>query len=230
MFLAPPTHNLRGVLGTRIAVLGPPGSGKGTRARIIGKMFDIPVITTGDMLREAIAEGTEMGRLADSYMKRGELVRDDIVISLVEERLSKPDVEGGFVLDGFPRSLSQAEALDRILKQKGVILDVVLNVVASPYTIVSRLSLRRSCPKCGAVYHLKDMPPKEDEMCDECGSRLIQRDDDRVEIIRHRLEVYERQTFPILERYEKVGKVKEISGELAIDQIPAEVRLVLEDS
>ncbi len=218
---------MRGVLGTRIAVLGPPGSGKGTRARIIGKMFDIPVITTGDMLRGAVDEGTEMGRLADGYMKKGELVRDDIVISIVEERLSKPDVEGGFVLDGFPRSLVQAEALDRILREKGVVLDAVINVVASPDTIVGRLSLRRSCPKCGAVYHLRDMPPKEDEICDECGSRLIQRDDDKVEIILHRLEVYERQTLPILERYEKAGKVREISGELAIERIPDEVRRVL---
>jgi adenylate kinase len=207
--------------------LGLPGSGKGTRARIIGKMYGIPVITTGDMLREAIARGTEKGRLAEGYMKRGELVRDDIVISVVEERLSKPDVEGGFVLDGFPRSVRQAEALDRILKQKGTVLDTILNVVASPDTIVSRLSLRRSCPKCGAVYHLRDLPPRDDEICDECGSGLIQRDDDKVEIIRRRLEVYEKQTFPILERYENAGNVIEISGELDVDRIPEEVRRVL---
>jgi adenylate kinase len=190
-------------------------------------MYGVPVITTGDMLREAIARGTEKGRLAEGYMKRGELVRDDIVISVVEERLSKPDVEGGFVLDGFPRSVRQAEALDRILKQKGTVLDTILNVVASPDTIVSRLSLRRSCPKCGAVYHLRDLPPRDDEICDECGSGLIQRDDDKVEIIRHRLEVYEKQTFPILERYENAGDVLEISGELDVDRIPEEVRRVL---
>lgn len=207
--------------------MGLPGSGKGTRARIIGKMYGVPVITTGDMLREAIARGTEKGRLAEGYMKRGELVRDDIVISIVEERLSKPDVEGGFVLDGFPRSVRQAEALDRILKQKGTVLDTILNVVASPDTIVSRLSLRRSCPKCGAIYHLRDLPPRDDEICDECGSGLIQRDDDKVEIIRHRIEVYEKQTFPILERYENAGNVLEISGELDVDQIPEEVRRVL---
>lgn len=207
--------------------MGLPGSGKGTRARIIGKMYGIPVITTGDMLRKAIARGTEKGRLAEGYMKRGELVRDDIVISVVEERLSKPDVEEGFVLDGFPRSMRQAEALDRILKQKGTVLDTILNVVASPDTIVSRLSLRRSCPKCGAVYHLRDLPPRDDEICDECGSGLIQRDDDKVEIIRRRLEVYEKQTFPILERYENAGNVLEISGELDVDRIPEEVRRVL---
>ena len=208
--------------------MGLPGSGKGTRARIIGKMYGVPVITTGDMLREAIARCTEKGRLAEGYMKRGELVRDDIVISVVEERLSKPDVEGGFVLDGFPRSVRQAEALDRILKQKGTVLDTILNVVASPETIVSRLSLRRSCPKCGAVYHLMDLPPSDDEICDECGSGLMQRDDDKVEIIRHRLEVYKKQTFPILERYENAGDVLEISGELDVDRIPEEVRRVLE--
>ena len=207
--------------------MGLPGSGKGTRARIIGKMYGVPVITTGDMLREAIARGTEKGRLAEGYMKLGELVRDDIVISVVEERLSKPDVEGGFVLDGFPRSVRQAEALDRILKQKGAVLDTILNVVASPETIVSRLSLRRSCPKCGAVYHLMDLPPRDDEICDECGSGLIQRDDDKVEIIRHRLEVYKKQTFPILERYENAGDVLEISGELDVDRIPEEVQRVL---
>jgi adenylate kinase len=190
-------------------------------------MYGVPVITTGDMLRRAIARGTEKGRLAEGYMKRGELVRDDIVISVVEERLSKPDVEGGFVLDGFPRSMRQAEALDRILKQKGTVLDTILNVVASPDTIVNRLSLRRSCPKCGAVYHLRDLPPRDDEICDECGSGLIQRDDDKVEIIRHRIEVYEKQTFPILERYENAGNVLEISGELDVDQIPEEVRRVL---
>jgi adenylate kinase len=191
-------------------------------------MYGVPVITTGDMLREAIARGTEKGRLAEGYMKRGELVRDDIVISIVEERLSKPDVEVGFVLDGFPRSVRQAEALDRILKQKGTVLDTILNVVASPDTIVSRLSLRRSCPKCGAVYHMRDLPPRDNEICDECGSGLIQRDDDKVEIIRHRLEVYKKQTFPILERYENAGNVLEISGELDVDRIPGEVRRVLE--
>ena len=192
-------------------------------------MYGVPVIATGDILREAVVEGSELGRLAEGYMKRGELVRDDIVITIIEDRLDEPDVEDGFILDGFPRSFRQAEALDRILKEKKVELDAILNVVASSDTIVGRLSLRRTCPKCGAVYHMKDMPPKDDEICDECGSALIQRDDDKVEIIRHRLEVYEKQTFPILERYETAGKAKEVSGELPIDQIPDEVRRVLGD-
>lgn len=212
----------------RIVVLGPPGSGKGTRANIIGKIYGVPVITTGDMLRDAIAKGTEMGRLAEGYMNRGELVRDDIVIAVVEERLKKPDVDGGFVLDGFPRSVKQAEALDRILDEKGAELDAVLNVTARPETIMGRLTLRRSCPKCGAIYHLKDKPPKVPGVCDECGTGLIQRDDDREEIIRHRLEVYEERTRPILKRYERMGKVRETSGEIDIEEIPGEIRRVLE--
>jgi adenylate kinase len=211
----------------RLVILGPPGSGKGTRAKIIGQIFGYPVITTGAMLREAVATGTEYGKIADGYMKKGELVRDDVVISIVEERLKKPDMEAGFILDGFPRSVNQAKALDRILNKMGSILDVVMYVTAKPETILSRLSLRRSCPKCGAIYHLKDMPPKVEGVCDECDSKLVQRDDDKEEIILHRLEVYEQQTFPILERYERLGKVREISGELEIDEIPDEVERVL---
>jgi len=211
----------------RLVILGPPGSGKGTRAKIIGRIFKYPVITTGAMLREAVAAGTEYGKIAEGYMKKGELVRDDIVIGIVEERLRKPDVEDGFILDGFPRSVNQAKALDRILNKMGAILDVVMYVTAKPETILSRLSLRRSCPKCGAIYHLKDILPKVEGVCDECGSKLVQRDDDKEEIILHRLEVYAQQTFPILERYERLGKVREVSGELKIDEIPGEVERVL---
>jgi adenylate kinase len=145
----------------------------------------------------------------------------------MEERLNKPDTEGGFVLDGFPRSVRQALALDRILEKQNATLDTLLYVTAKPETIVGRLSLRRSCPKCGAIYHLRDMPPKKDGVCDECGSRLIQREDDTEEIIRHRFEVYEKQTFPILERYQEAGKIKEISGNLDIDQIPAAIEEIL---
>lgn len=211
----------------RLVILGPPGSGKGTRAKIIGRIFKYPVITTGAMLRDAVAAGTEYGKIAEGYMKKGELVRDDVVIGIVEERLRKPDVEKGFILDGFPRSVNQAKALDRILNKMGAILDVVMYVTAKPETILSRLSLRRSCPKCGAIYHLKDILPKVEGVCDECGSKLTQRDDDKEEIILHRLEVYAQQTFPILERYERLGKVREVSGELKIDEIPGEVERVL---
>ena len=207
--------------------MGPPGSGKGTRAKMIGKMYRIPVITAGDMLREVVAKGTEEGAVARAYMNRGELVPDDIVIRITEERLSKPDTENGFVLDGFPRSVRQAVALDRILRKQNATLDILLYVTAKPDTIVGRLSLRRSCPKCGAVYHLRDMPPKDEGVCDECGNRLIQREDDTEDILRHRFEVYERQTFPILERYQQAGKMREISGDLEIDQIPGAIEEIL---
>ena len=207
--------------------MGPPGSGKGTRAKMIGKMYRIPVITAGDMLREVVAKGTEEGAVARAYMNRGELVPDDIVIRITEERLSKPDTEKGFVLDGFPRSVRQAVALDRILRKQNATLDILLYVTAKPDTIVGRLSLRRSCPKCGAVYHLRDMPPKDEGVCDECGNRLIQREDDTEDILRHRFEVYERQTFPILERYQQAGKMREISGDLEIDQIPGAIEEIL---
>lgn len=208
-------------------MLGPPGSGKGTCARIISKIYGIPHITTGDLLREAVAEGTEHGRVAREYMERGELVPDEIVISIMEERLSKPDCDEGFILDGFPRNLSQAEALDHILQEKGASLTHVLNLVVGAEIIIGRLSLRRSCPRCGAVYHLKNNPPKSDEICDECGAKLVQRSDDREEIIRHRLEVYEEKTRPLLERYRKAGKVREMSGDLDINEIPEAVRQAL---
>lgn len=207
--------------------MGPPGSGKGTRAKIIGKMYDIPVITTGDMLREAVSEGTELGRQADGYMKKGELVRDDIVIGIVEERMGKSDLDRGFILDGFPRSVRQAEALDRILNKLETMIDTVLYIDAKPETILERLSLRRSCSNCGAIYHLMYKPPENEGTCNECGGELFHRDDDREEIILHRFEVYEKQTYPILERYENRGKVKRMDGEIDIEEISDEVERIL---
>ena len=208
-------------------MLGPPGSGKGTCARIVSKIYGIPHIATGDLLREVTAEGTERGRVAKEYIERGELVPDDITIGVMEERLSEPDCDEGFVLDGFPRNLRQADALDRILKEKGMSLTHVMNLVVDDEVIIGRLSLRRSCPKCGAVYHLKNNPPKRDEICDECGTKLVQRSDDTEEVLRHRLEVYEEKTRPLLERYREAGLVRDMSGDLPIDEIPEAARRVL---
>lgn len=208
-------------------MLGPPGSGKGTCARIISKIYGIPHIATGDLLREVATEGTSRGRVAKEYIERGELVPDDITNSIMEERLCKPDCDEGFVLDGFPRNLRQADALDRILKEKGTSLTHVLNLVVGAETIISRLSLRRSCPKCGAVYHLKNNPPKRDKLCDECGAQLVQRSDDTEEVLRHRFQVYEEKTRPLLKRYRKAGLVRDMSGDLPIDEIPEAVRMVL---
>jgi adenylate kinase len=211
----------------RLIIMGPPGAGKGTYARVISEIYGIVVITTGDLLREAVARDTEEGRIAGAHIKRGDLVPDEIVNGLMEERLDEPDVEGGFILDGFPRNLEQAKALDLILERDGTSIDAVLKVVASTDAIVKRLSLRRTCPRCGAVYHLKHKPPKKG-ICDECGSELIQREDDREAVIRYRFKVYEEQTRPILDRYEKIGKVREVSGEIEIAMIPDEVRRALE--
>lgn len=212
----------------RLIILGPPGAGKGTQARIISEIYGIPLITAGDLLRDAVAKKTEKGRVAGEYIKKGDLVPDEIVNGLMEERLDEPDVEEGFILDGFPRNLEQARALDRILEKKETTIDAVLKVVASTDTIVGRLSLRLTCHRCGAVYHLLHKPPMKG-VCDECGSELVQRNDDREDVIRHRFQVYEEQTRPILERYEAMGKVREVSGEIDIDAIPEEATRVLED-
>jgi adenylate kinase len=207
--------------------MGPPGSGKGTRAKIIGDMYSIPVITTGHMLREAVAKKTVNGNIAKEYMNKGELVPDDIVINIMEERLKENDIACGFVLDGFPRSIQQAVALDGILDKKGTSIDVVLYVVANSETIVNRLSKRRSCPNCGAIFHLLDKPPLNNGVCDECNTPLFHREDDKEEIIQHRFEVYEKQTFPILERYSQAGKIKEISGNIAIEDIASVLEKLL---
>jgi adenylate kinase len=214
-------------MGLRILIFGPPGSGKGTRARLISRLLNIPIIVTGDMLRDEVSRGTEIGLRAKDYMERGELVPDDLVINLIEERLRRPDCSKGFILDGFPRNLNQAEALDYILREMGVHLDLVLNIVVDPDVLVERLSLRRWCPRCGAIYNLKYDPPKEDEICDECSARLIQRSDDREEVVRRRLRVYEEQTKPMVRLYSKRGILREMRGDIPIGEVPEEVKRVL---
>ena len=211
----------------RVVMLGPPGSGKGTQAHMISDLYEVPVVTTGDMLRDAAARGTEHGLTAKGYMDRGELVPDEIVNAIVRERLGCPDVERGFILDGFPRSRAQAEALDRILEERRLRLDHVVHVTLGDEAIVARLSKRRSCPGCGAVYHLESKPPKRKGVCDICGARLVQRDDDRPEVIRNRLRVYREKTRPLLERYEAAGIVREVPGDTPLDELPGLLRSVL---
>ncbi len=201
----------------KIIILGPPGSGKGTRAHIISEIFKLPVITTGDMLRGAVREKNDYGREAKMYMDRGDLVPDDIVNGIVKERMSRPDVVKGFILDGYPRSVNQAEALDEILKEKGIKLTHVLSVVLSDEVIIERLSKRRSCPVCNEIYHLVSKPPKKEGVCDKCGAKLILREDDKEEVIKHRLQVYRETTQPLLERYEKRGLIVETDGEVPIE-------------
>jgi adenylate kinase len=203
----------------RIVMLGPPGSGKGTRAHIISDLYNIPVVTTGDMLREAVRDETEYGKIAQGYMNKGDLVPNEIVNGIVRERMSKPDVADGFILDGYPRSDAQADALDEILSDLGIELTHVIYVVLSDEVIIHRLSKRRSCPKCGTVYHLESAPSKKGEICDVCGTKLIQREDDKEEVIRHRLEVYRKQTEPLLKRYRERGLVVETNGEIPMDEL-----------
>ena len=210
-----------------MVLLGPPGSGKGTRAHIISDLYGIPVVTTGDMLRGAVREKTEYGKVAKEYMDRGDLVPNAIVNGVVRERMSRPDVADGFILDGFPRSPEQADALDEILSDLGTELTHVLYVVLSDDIIIQRLSNRRSCPKCGAVYHLESVQPKKAGVCDVCGAKLIQRDDDKEEVIRHRLEVYRKNTEPLLERYREKGLIVETSGEISMDKLREHLKDIL---
>lgn len=211
----------------RVVILGPPGAGKGTCAKIIGEIYGIPVITTGDMLRAAVARLTSLGLTAKSYMDRGELVPDDLVNDMVTERLKEPDAEGGFILDGYPRSPRQAEALERILKASGKKLNHVLHIKLEDETIIDRLSKRRSCPRCGAIFHLDNKPPKTKGKCDACNTELVQRDDDKPEVIRRRLEVYREKTQPLLDFYEKKGLIKVIRGDTNLMDLPATLKRVL---
>jgi adenylate kinase len=182
------------------------------------------------MLREEISKETDLAHTIERYLNKGELVPDFIVNKIVETRLKQPDVSEGFILDGFPRSISQAKALDKILSDLGVSLDQVIYVEVDDETIINRLSKRRICPECGAVYHLEDKPPRKPGICDLCGSELQQRSDDVVIVIRHRLKVYREETEPLLERYRKRGKVKKISGDMPFDQISLSLRRILDMS
>ena len=211
----------------RVVLLGPPGSGKGTCAKIIGELYGVPVITTGDMLRASVSKMTPLGVTAKGYMDRGELVPDDLVNDLVAERLKEPDAADGFILDGYPRSPKQAEALEKVLRTTGKRLNHVLHVTLEDQTIIDRLSNRRSCPKCGAVFHLENKPPRNTGKCDVCATALVQRNDDKPEVIRRRLEVYREKTQPLLDFYEKKGKIKIIRGDIDLKELPAALKIVL---
>ncbi len=194
----------------RIIFLGPPGVGKGTQADFIAQSYGIPKLSTGDLLRESVAKETDLGIEAKGFMTRGELVPDSVVIGLVEEKLRSPDCQNGFLLDGFPRTVAQADQLSNYLKSRGESLDLAVYFTLSKDEIVRRISGRRSCPDCKAVYHLESIPPKQEGICDGCGKALIQRNDDKPETIEARLAVYQEQTAPLIEYY----KTKNILGEL----------------
>jgi len=210
-----------------ILFLGAPGAGKGTQASIIAGRLRIPHISTGDIFREAVSKGTELGKKAKEYMDRGELVPDEIVIGIVKERIAAEDCNNGFVLDGFPRTVAQAEALDQVLTEMGKKIDFVLNVVVSEEEVVRRLTGRRTCKNCGAVYHVVFNPPKKDGVCDVCGGELYQRDDDREETVRNRLKVYFEKTAPLIDYYQKKGVLVDINGEQPVEKVTEEIEKVI---
>lgn len=211
-----------------LILLGAPGAGKGTQAKLIVEKYGIPQISTGDMLREAVAKGTELGKKAKEYMDRGELVPDEVVIGIVKERLKQPDCEKGFILDGFPRTLKQAEELDKMLEELGKKIDAVINVHVPEEEVVKRIVNRRTCKNCGAVYHLIYNPPKEEGKCDKCGGELYQRDDDKEETVRARYKVYKEQTEPLIEYYSKKGLLYTVDGTKSIEEVFEEIQKILD--
>ena len=207
----------------RLVIFGPPGAGKGTQAKLLSEKLGVPHIATGDMLREAVKAGTRLGRLAKEYMDEGRLVPDEVVIGMVEERLRQPDCSKGFILDGFPRTIEQAEALDSELKKLGLKLDAVLNLEVGDDEVVKRIALRRTCKSCGAVYHLVFNPPCKEGVCDRCGGELYQRDDDKEEVVRNRLKTYRQQTKPLLEFYRGRNLLRNVNGERPIEDVFKEI-------
>ncbi len=199
--------------------LGPPGSGKGTQAQRLAERMKIPQIALGDILREEVRAGSAIGKEAAGFMNAGKLVPDEVTIELTRLRIGRPDCRNGFILDGFPRSVAQADALDRMLAGKKWEIDRVIYFQISEEAVIDRLSGRRSCKRCGAVYHLKYNPPKVAGKCDACGGELYQRDDDKESVIRRRFEVYADQTRPLIDRYAKAGKLVELDASKPIDEV-----------
>jgi adenylate kinase len=207
--------------------MGPPGAGKGTQSEVLVKELKIPHISTGDMLREAVKQGTEMGKKAKEYMDKGQLVPDSVIIGVVKERLALPDCKVGFLLDGFPRTVPQAEALDQTLAGLGIKLNAVININVPRERIVARLTGRRVCRSCGATYHVLFNKPKDEGKCDKCGGELYQRSDDTEKTVNNRLDVYEAQTQPLIDYYNRQGIVLNVNGDQEISGVLADIMSAL---
>jgi adenylate kinase len=210
-----------------LILLGSPGTGKGTQANILAGRFQWLHVSTGDMLREAVAAGTELGKTAKGFMDQGALVPDNVVIGMLVERIQRPDAEAGFVLDGFPRNLAQAIALDEALRQQGKSIDAVLNIVVPEEELLTRLTGRWMCPNCGEIYHAQSRPPAKAGICDKCGSRLVQRDDDKRDTVMARLEK-QRTPDNLLAHYRDQRKLKDIDGQQAVDKVTADLLAAIE--
>lgn len=194
----------------RIILLGPPGAGKGTQAKVLAKRLNLLHISTGDLLRQNASFGSELGKHAKSYMEKGLLVPDDVVTRMLQQRIAEADAKGGFILDGYPRNINQARALDEMLKQKNINIDSVFYLDTSEPVIIQRLKQRLVCSACGANFHTNNMPPKKEGICDNCGGRLYQRTDDKEETVRKRLEVYRKEVSSLLEYYEQKKKLRRV--------------------
>jgi adenylate kinase len=211
-----------------IILFGPPGAGKGTQAKKISEIYGIPHIATGDILREASMKGTSLGKEARNYMDKGELVPDAVVIEIIKDKLAEEDSQRGFVLDGFPRDIAQAKALEEILSEHGRKINLVLNVVVDDDEIVKRLTRRHVCSRCGAVYHLDFNPPMVDELCDLCGGQLYQRADDTEETVRKRLKVYRERSEPLIDYYNQRGRLVNVTGGSSISRVFDEIKEKIE--
>lgn len=211
----------------QILLMGPPGAGKGTQAVKLVERYKIPQISTGDMFRAAVKEGTELGKKAKACMDAGTLVPDEVTVGIVRERLAKEDCAGGFILDGFPRTVEQAEALEKILEELNLKLTKVLNIRVPAEYLIERAVGRRICKTCGSTYHVKFNAPKVEDTCDNCGGKLYQRADDNEETMKNRLRVYEESTRPLIEYYEKAGVYAEVDGRQPIEKVTEELENVL---
>ncbi len=212
----------------RLLLIGPPGAGKGTQATIVSKKYGIPQIATGDMLRQEVKNATDLGTKAKAFMDKGELVPDSLVISMLEKRLKEKDASKGFILDGFPRTVAQADALDVKFKELNITNFVVIELKVNENSIIQRLSARRTCSKCGKIFNLLTEPPKKEGTCDDCNGSLYQRDDDKEATIRERFKVYNSKTAPLIEYYAKKGMLKTVSADGSIDAINGNIVTIID--
>ena len=211
----------------KLLIMGRPGAGKGTQAANIKEYYHIPHISTGDMFRAAIKNQTKLGLTAKEYMDKGALVPDEVTIGIVQERLLEDDCKKGFLLDGFPRTIAQAESLESFLKENGIVLDAVLDVDVPAEILVRRMVGRRVCKGCGATFHVEFNAPKQEGICDVCGTKLIQRNDDTLETAENRLNVYDEQTAPLLQFYKERNLLKTVDGNQALDKVFEDIKAVL---